>query len=303
MPGTPSIRVCAASHMCQTSCRLRRRSACCWRYARSRQSGQWSVGTCCSHVRSLRLQNCMGASSSWHARALLSVCQASSPRSSHTPPLRSTLRPSSATACTEVCAPPPHVAPHVRSLACKPACMQVSGRRLQSHGGSVHAKGLIPAPLPAWLAAVCARLHAAVPALYGHEAPNHVLVNEYQPGEGIMVRQEWHGGQTVLGQCSDSGWWASQVLGKASGVKGWQGMASPLTSRHAGRPRRPVAEWRRLLTLRICRICRCMQAHEDGPAYHPGVVILSLASPAILRFWRKADDGGEGRWVGGGRAQ
>ncbi len=27
--------------------------------------------------------------------------------------------------------------------------------------------------------------------------------------------------------------------------------------------------------------------HEDGPLYHPAVCILSLGSPAILRFWRK----------------
>ena len=29
------------------------------------------------------------------------------------------------------------------------------------------------------------------------------------------------------------------------------------------------------------------QPHEDGPAYHPGVCILSLGGPAIIRFTRK----------------
>ena len=36
----------------------------------------------------------------------------------------------------------------------------------------------------------------------------------------------------------------------------------------------------------------CVQPHEDGPAYHPGVCILSLAHPAVLRFRRKAAAGG-----------
>lgn len=76
------------------------------------------------------------------------------------------------------CHPPPHTCLNV----------QVSGRRLQSHGGSVHAKGLIPAPMPAWMQGTCSKLYGAVPQLYGHEPPNHVLVNEYQPGEGILVR-------------------------------------------------------------------------------------------------------------------
>lgn len=33
------------------------------------------------------------------------------------------------------------------------------------------------------------------------------------------------------------------------------------------------------------------QPHEDGPLYHPVVVILSCGSPAVLRFWRKAAEG------------
>lgn len=32
---------------------------------------------------------------------------------------------------------------------------------------------------------------------------------------------------------------------------------------------------------------------QDGPLYHPAVVILSLGGPAILRFWRKANGEGE----------
>lgn len=79
--------------------------------------------------------------------------------------------------------------------------LQVSGRRLQYHGGSVTSKGLIAAQLPAWLAALGARM-AENTAIFGKQQrratkndgpdvqapPNHVLVNAYAPGEGIMVR-------------------------------------------------------------------------------------------------------------------
>jgi hypothetical protein len=34
-----------------------------------------------------------------------------------------------------------------------------------------------------------------------------------------------------------------------------------------------------------------LQPHEDGPLYHPVVCILSLGSPAVLRFWRKQEEG------------
>ena len=80
-----------------------------------------------------------------------------------------------------------------------PPCAQLSGRRLQSYGGSVHAKGLIPGPMPSWLRPLLERLRAdtAPIGLYGvgggevketTAAPNHVLLNSYRPGEGIMVR-------------------------------------------------------------------------------------------------------------------
>jgi hypothetical protein len=34
-----------------------------------------------------------------------------------------------------------------------------------------------------------------------------------------------------------------------------------------------------------------LQPHQDGPLYHPVVCILSLGSPAVLRFWRKQEEG------------
>ncbi|KAG2483009.1 hypothetical protein HYH03_018089 [Edaphochlamys debaryana] len=89
--------------------------------------------------------------------------------------------------------------------------VQLSGRRLQNHGGVVHPKGLIPAPLPSWLQPLLRRLAAEGAAtegggaataagagstagictgLYGGLPPNHVLVNSYLPGEGIMPHED-----------------------------------------------------------------------------------------------------------------
>ncbi|KAK9839233.1 hypothetical protein WJX81_003012 [Elliptochloris bilobata] len=98
---------------------------------------------------------------------------------------------------------------------------QVSGRRLRNYGGRVHEKTgvLLAAPLPGWLQALLRRLqsdtgiHGA-----GGEAPNHVLLNAYLPGQGILP-------------------------------------------------------------------------HQDGPLYYPGVCILSLGGPAVLRFRRKISGG------------
>ncbi|PRW33548.1 alpha-ketoglutarate-dependent dioxygenase alkB-like protein 6 [Chlorella sorokiniana] len=97
----------------------------------------------------------------------------------------------------------------------------VSGRRLQNLGGIVHKKGLLPAPLPSWLQPLLGKLAADTGAYGEGQAPNHVLINAYQPGEGIMP-------------------------------------------------------------------------HEDGPLYHPVVVILSLQNPAVVRFARKRQEGQQG---------
>ncbi len=65
---------------------------------------------------------------------------------------------------------------------------QLSGRRLQNHGGIVHAKGLIPATLPAWLQQLLNTLPSQLLDMFpADQPPNHVLINSYQPGCGIMV--------------------------------------------------------------------------------------------------------------------
>lgn len=72
--------------------------------------------------------------------------------------------------------------------ASKAKWVQLSGRRLQNHGGIVHTKGLIPAPLPGWLQQLIASLPQSLAQLFPpDQAPNHVLINSYQPGCGIMV--------------------------------------------------------------------------------------------------------------------
>jgi len=58
------------------------------------------------------------------------------------------------------------------------------GRRLQNWGGIVTSAGLYqPSPLPSWLSIFSQRLLSE--GLFP-TAPNHALINDYLPGEGIM---------------------------------------------------------------------------------------------------------------------
>ena len=103
-------------------------------------------------------------------------------------------------------------------MATKQSWQQVCGRRLQNHGGIVSGKGaLIPAPMPRWLQSIVSDVSRRIPGLYGDESANHVLINSYDPGDGIMP-------------------------------------------------------------------------HQDGPLYYPSVAILSLGSPAVVRFTRKREE-------------
>eukprot|EP00850_Spirogloea_muscicola_P000148 SM000001S04550 [mRNA] locus=s1:886280:888693:- [translate_table: standard] len=55
-------------------------------------------------------------------------------------------------------------------------------------GGTVHEKGMIPQALLAWLAALAARLEEDFDQLVS--PINHILINEYAPGQGIMRHQD-----------------------------------------------------------------------------------------------------------------
>lgn len=65
--------------------------------------------------------------------------------------------------------------------------LKVSGRRLQSHGGTVHEKwgGLLQGPMPGWLQTLLAKIDEDFHPFDG--AANHVLLNAYEAGQGILV--------------------------------------------------------------------------------------------------------------------
>uniref|UniRef100_A0A670ZM94 AlkB homolog 6 n=1 Tax=Pseudonaja textilis TaxID=8673 RepID=A0A670ZM94_PSETE len=67
----------------------------------------------------------------------------------------------------------------------KPKWTQLSGRRLQNWGGLPHPKGMVAEKLPPWLQRYVDRVSSL--GVFGGKPANHVLVNEYQPGQGIMV--------------------------------------------------------------------------------------------------------------------
>jgi alkylated DNA repair protein alkB homolog 6 len=66
----------------------------------------------------------------------------------------------------------------------KPKWTQLSNRRLQNWGGIPHAKGMIAESIPQWLDVYLERISRL--DLMNGKKPNHILVNEYLPGQGIM---------------------------------------------------------------------------------------------------------------------
>ncbi|KMT13537.1 hypothetical protein BVRB_4g083160 [Beta vulgaris subsp. vulgaris] len=64
----------------------------------------------------------------------------------------------------------------------------LKNRRLQNWGGIVHEKGLISQDLPPWLTKITERIHEELGIFSA--APNHVLINEYLPDQGIMPHQD-----------------------------------------------------------------------------------------------------------------
>ncbi|KAI9029449.1 hypothetical protein DFJ74DRAFT_603236 [Hyaloraphidium curvatum] len=76
----------------------------------------------------------------------------------------------------------------------QPKWKQLSNRRLQQWGGVPSPQGMLPEPLPNWSVPICGKLAslrvfdlAGAPDASGEgAAPNHLLVNEYLPGQGIL---------------------------------------------------------------------------------------------------------------------
>ncbi|CAG0893625.1 unnamed protein product [Cyprideis torosa] len=65
----------------------------------------------------------------------------------------------------------------------KPKWTVLGDRRLQNWGGIPNPKGMIAEELPKWLEKLCCQVTS--PLLQG-KSLNHVLINEYLPGQGIL---------------------------------------------------------------------------------------------------------------------
>ena len=68
--------------------------------------------------------------------------------------------------------------------------VQLRDRRLQCHGGTVMPEGTVAEPVPSHLQPICTVLESAGIFDAASHPPNHVLVNEYAPGEGIMPHRD-----------------------------------------------------------------------------------------------------------------
>ena len=71
----------------------------------------------------------------------------------------------------------------------KPKWQHLSNRRLQMWGGTPTAKGMIAEPLPDWILPYTDKL-VDLGAFTPASKPNHILINEYLPGQGIMPHED-----------------------------------------------------------------------------------------------------------------
>ncbi|KAL3461519.1 hypothetical protein BJX64DRAFT_157828 [Aspergillus heterothallicus] len=75
-----------------------------------------------------------------------------------------------------------------------PTWKHLSHRRLQTHPSPLtNNNTLLASPLPSWLVSPVITPHFDHLALFAgspHKAPNHVLINEYTPGQGIMPHED-----------------------------------------------------------------------------------------------------------------
>ncbi|NP_001088709.1 alpha-ketoglutarate-dependent dioxygenase alkB homolog 6 isoform X1 [Xenopus laevis] len=70
----------------------------------------------------------------------------------------------------------------------KPKWTQLSGRKLQNWGGLPHSRGMVQEKLPSWLQKYTDQISSL--GVFGDHSANHVLVNEYNAGEGIMPHED-----------------------------------------------------------------------------------------------------------------
>ncbi|KAM9224767.1 alpha-ketoglutarate-dependent dioxygenase alkB homolog 6 isoform 2-T4 [Dugong dugon] len=147
------------------------------------------------------------------------------------------------------------------SNAPKPKWTQLSGRKLQNWGGLPHPRGMIPERLPLWLQRYVDKVSDL--SLFGGLPANHVLVNQYLPGEGIMS-SSGHTSQPGIHLPAPS-------LGAPLNPRGW-GVWTPALPARVPTP----------------------QPHEDGPLYYPTISTISLGSHTMLDLyepWQPDNDG------------
>ncbi len=65
----------------------------------------------------------------------------------------------------------------------KPKWTQLKNRRLQNWGGIPQSKGMIQETVPNWLNEYCEKISGL--GFFESHVPNHILINEYNPGQGI----------------------------------------------------------------------------------------------------------------------
>jgi len=66
-----------------------------------------------------------------------------------------------------------------------PKWTQLKNRRLQNWGGVPHPNGMIAEKIPDWLNKFVTKVNNV--GMFGDKLANHVLLNEYLPGQGIMA--------------------------------------------------------------------------------------------------------------------
>ncbi|TID02575.1 Alpha-ketoglutarate-dependent dioxygenase alkB-like protein 6 [Colletotrichum higginsianum] len=96
----------------------------------------------------------------------------------------------------------------------KPRWKQLTHRRLQTWPSDLVMNKLIDAPLPQWLQEPVVSRILSLPFAVSpdssnlfadspHKRPNHVLINEYPPGVGIMPHKT---GPPIIQSCALSAW-------------------------------------------------------------------------------------------------
>ena len=67
----------------------------------------------------------------------------------------------------------------------KPKWTQLKNRRLQNWGGIPQSKGMIVEKIPNWLDEYCLKIYNC--GFFEQYRPNHILINEYLPGQGRKI--------------------------------------------------------------------------------------------------------------------